>query len=59
MDTQIRFRVCDQRNVAAAFEHFQPRRHPLRAAWVFVTDELRGYLFAYFLRKALISSMRS
>ena len=40
MDSLIRYRVCEQRNVAAAFEHFRQRRHPLRAAAFLLSDQL-------------------
>ncbi len=59
MGSQIKYLVCEERNVAAAFEHFLPRRRPLRAAAALFTDLLPSYFLAYFMRKALISSMRS
>jgi hypothetical protein len=40
MDSQIRYRVCEERNVAAAFERFRLRRHPLRTAAVLLSDQL-------------------
>jgi hypothetical protein len=40
MDSQIRYRVCGQRNVAAAFKHFRSHRHPLRAAALLLSDQL-------------------
>ncbi len=59
MEPEIRYRVCEERNVAAAFEHFRRRRRPLRAAAALFTNRLPSYFLAYFMRKALISSMRS
>jgi hypothetical protein len=41
MNPQIKYRVCEERNVAEAFEHFRPRRRPpLRIAALLLTDQL-------------------
>jgi hypothetical protein len=40
MNPQIKYRVCEKRNVAEAFEHFRPRRRPLRVAALLLTDHL-------------------
>jgi hypothetical protein len=40
MNPQIKYRVCEERNVAEAFEHFRPRRRPLRVAALLLTDHL-------------------
>src|SRR6185503_4821228 len=57
MSLQIGYRICEERNVTAAFVHFMPHTGVLAAA-EFCLTVLRQRL-AYFCRKALISSTRS
>ena len=62
MEEQVpRYRICSERNVAAAFERFHSRPRwirPASTAYCGALDAL-ARLRAYFARKALISSMRN
>ncbi len=61
MEQAPRYRICAERNVAAAFERFHSRpgwMRPASAAYCGAVDVL-ARVRAYFARKALISSTRS
>ena len=40
MNAHLSYRVSKERNVAAAFAHFHPPRHSLRAAAAFLAHQL-------------------